>query len=111
MPLAGQLADSTAASRAADPAQLVGRAGDSGVLFRHNGLHIELVIDRAIRSAATIRPGIADVVLESALTTIVDLEDSIAAVDAEDKVAAYRQLARPDEGRSRGELRQGRAQP
>ncbi|MBA4047419.1 MAG: malate synthase G, partial [Sphingomonas sp.] len=72
----------------ADPAQLVGRAGDS-LLLRHHGLHIEVVVDRASAIGSTDPAGIADVILESALTTICDLEDSIAAVDAEDKVAAY----------------------
>ena len=72
----------------ADPAQLVGRAGDT-LLFRHNGLHIELVIDPSHPIGRDDPAGIADVVLESALTTICDLEDSVAAVDAEDKVAGY----------------------
>ncbi|MEO7690859.1 MAG: malate synthase G [Sphingomonas sp.] len=71
-----------------DPAQLVGREGES-FLFRHNGLHIEVVVDRTSAIGSTDLAGISDVILESALTTIVDLEDSIAAVDAEDKVAAY----------------------
>jgi malate synthase len=71
-----------------DPTQLVGRKGES-FLFRHNGLHIEVVVDRTSAIGSTDLAGIADVILESALTTIVDLEDSIAAVDAEDKVAAY----------------------
>jgi len=72
----------------ADPAQYLGRAGDR-LLFRHHGLHIELVIDRDHPIGRADPAGIADVVLESALSTIVDLEDSVAAVDAEDKVAAY----------------------
>jgi malate synthase len=71
-----------------DPAQLVGRKEDS-LLLRHNGLHIEVVIDRSSVIGGGDLGGIADVILESAITTIVDLEDSIAAVDAEDKVAAY----------------------
>ena len=61
-----------------------------GYLFRHNGLHIEVVVDPAHPVGKTDPLGIADVFLESALTTICDLEDSIAAVDAEDKLNAYR---------------------
>jgi malate synthase len=72
----------------ADPRQLVGRRGDT-LLFRNHGLHIELVVDRGHPIGAADPAGIADVVLEAALSTIVDFEDSIAAVDAEDKVAAY----------------------
>ena len=75
----------------ADPAQLVGRNG-ANLLFRHNGLHIELVIDASHPIGRDDPAHIADVVLESALTTIVDLEDSVATVDAEDKVAAYANL-------------------
>ena len=63
---------------------------DGAFLFRHNGLHIEVLVDPAHPVGRTDPLGIADVVLESALTTICDLEDSIAAVDAEDKLAAYR---------------------
>lgn len=72
----------------ADPTQLIGHAGDN-ILLRHNGLHIELVIDRAHPIGRYDPAGLADVVLEAALSTIVDLEDSVAAVDAQDKVAAY----------------------
>ena len=72
----------------ADPSQLVGHAGDN-ILLRHNGLHIELVIDAQHPIGRDDPANLADIVLESALSTIADLEDSIAAVDAEDKVAAY----------------------
>ncbi|MBH1999573.1 MAG: malate synthase G [Sphingomonadaceae bacterium] len=71
-----------------DPAQFVGNS-EKGRLFRHNGLHIEVVFDSAHPIGATDPAGISDVILESALTAICDLEDSVAAVDAEDKVAAY----------------------
>jgi malate synthase len=67
---------------------LVGWRGDSPV-FRHNGLHIELLVDREHPIGRDDPHGIADVILEAALTTIVDLEDSVAAVDADDKVVAY----------------------
>ncbi|PZN34691.1 MAG: malate synthase G [Proteobacteria bacterium] len=77
----------------ADPALFVGYRGEpdnpTGLLFRHNGLAIELVIDRKHPIGSQDPAGIADVVLEAALTTIVDLEDSVAAVDAEDKVSGY----------------------
>lgn len=73
----------------ADPGQLVGMNGES-MLFRDNGLHLEVVIDREHPIGRTDKAGIADVIVEAALTTIVDLEDSVAAVDAEDKVLAYR---------------------
>ncbi|MFN3451795.1 MAG: malate synthase G [Sphingorhabdus sp.] len=58
-------------------------------LFKQNGLHIEILVDPAHPIGATDELNIADVILEAALTTIIDLEDSVAAVDAPDKVAAY----------------------
>ncbi|SEL96151.1 malate synthase [Sphingomonas palmae] len=72
----------------ADPAQYVGHS-ETGRLFRHNGLHVEVVFDPAHSIGRDDPAGIADVILESAVTTICDLEDSVAAVDAADKVAAY----------------------
>jgi len=72
----------------ADPAQLVGRRGES-LLLRQHGLHIEIVVDRTHPIGRDDPAGIADVLVEAALTTIVDLEDSVAAVDAADKVEAY----------------------
>ncbi|HYD25123.1 MAG TPA: malate synthase G [Croceibacterium sp.] len=72
-----------------DPDQLLGRTV-KGFVFCNNGLHVEVVFDREHPVGRDDRAGIADVRLEAALTTIVDLEDSIAAVDAADKLAAYR---------------------
>jgi malate synthase len=75
------------------PAQLRGYSGaasaPTGILLRHNGLHIEIQIDRTSPIGATDAAGVKDVVLEAALTTIQDCEDSVAAVDAQDKAVAY----------------------
>ena len=87
------LADGTV-TRLSDPAWLAGYRGDAispaAILLRHHGLHIELVIDRAHPVGRSDRAGVADVVLEAAVTAIVDCEDSVAAVDAADKVQVYR---------------------
>jgi malate synthase len=83
------LADTSGGIAIRDPEQYVGRS-DRSRLFRHNGLHIEVVFDPEHPIGATDPAGISDVVLEAALSTIVDLEDSVAAVDAADKTAAYR---------------------
>ncbi|RIV81601.1 malate synthase G [Aurantiacibacter xanthus] len=91
VPLAnGSWSDWTgSAPQLADDEQFAGTAGDN-ILLRNNGLLIELVIDRAHPIGASDPGGIADIRLESALSTIIDLEDSVAAVDGEDKVAGYR---------------------
>ena len=78
----------------ADPAAFVGHTGPadspSTVVLVHHGLHLQLVIDHSTVVGAADPTGVTDVVIESAVSTIVDLEDSVAAVDADDKVAAYR---------------------
>jgi malate synthase len=88
----------------ADPDGFVGYLGSAAdptsILLRHHRLHVEIRIDRGDPVAATDPAGVADIVLEAAVTTIVDFEDSIAAVDAHDKVLAYRNWL----GLNRGDL-------
>ena len=78
----------------AEPGALAGYRGDpespQSVLFVHHGLHLELVIDREHPVGQASPAGVADVLMEAAVTTIQDCEDSVAAVDTEDKVGVYR---------------------
>jgi len=98
------LGDGLSAGLAA-PEQFVGYTGELGspkwsVLLRNHGLHIEILIDPDSPVGSTDPAGVKDVVLESAITTIMDFEDSISAVDADDKVLGYRNWL----GLNRGDL-------
>jgi malate synthase len=77
-----------------DDAQLVGFQGEASapiaVLLKHNGLHFEIQIDASSPIGSTDAAGVKDVLMEAALTTIMDCEDSVAAVDADDKVVVYK---------------------
>jgi malate synthase len=88
--------------RLADPAQLVGHRGapesPEAVLLVHHGLHVEIQVDPENPVGATDGAGVKDLLVEAAVSTIMDLEDSVAAVDAEDKVLGYRNWKRLMEG-------------
>jgi malate synthase len=83
---------------------LAGYRGEGGspsaILLRHHGLHVEITIDPSTQIGQTDPAGISDVLLESAITTIMDFEDSVSAVDAEDKILCYRNWL----GINRGDL-------
>jgi malate synthase len=95
-----------------EPAALVGYQGDPGspqvVLLIHHGLHVELHIDRQHLIGSTDRAGISDVQLESAITTIQDCEDSVAAVSVADKILVYRNWLGLMTGKLESRIEKGR---
>ncbi len=85
--------EANGASKLKDEGQFVGFSIDGDkqkLLLKHAGLHVELLIDRSNPIGASHKAGLADIIIESAITTIQDCEDSVAAVDAADKIVVYR---------------------
>ena len=97
--------------RLSDPAQLVGHRGPAespeALLLVHHGLHVEIQVDADDPIGATDGAGVKDLLVEAAISTIMDLEDSVAAVDAEDKVLGYRNWKRLMEGTLAEEVTKG----
>jgi malate synthase len=95
----------------ADPSQYVGHRGDpadpEGLLLVHHGLHVELQVDRTDTIGRDDAAGVKDLLLEAAVSTIMDLEDSVAAVDAEDKVVGYRNWLQLNQGTLTAEVSKG----
>jgi malate synthase len=98
-------------ARLADPSAFAGHRGDpaapESVLLVHHGLHVELQVDREHPVGREDGAGVKDVVLEAAVTTIMDLEDSVAAVDAADKVEGYRNWLRLMQGTLTADVEKG----
>ncbi len=94
-----------------DAGAFAGYAGDpaapTAILLRHHGLHIEIAIDRSDPVGAADRAGVRDVSVEAAVTTIMDLEDSVAAVDPDDKVHGYRNWLRLMQGTLTADVTKG----
>ncbi len=98
-------------ARLADPSQFVGHRGDAdapeALVLVHHGLHVEILIDPEDSIGRTDDAGVKDLLLESAVSTIMDLEDSVAAVDAEDKVDGYRNWLKLMQGSLEAEVTKG----
>jgi malate synthase len=95
----------------ADPAQYLGHRGDpadpEGVLLVHHGLHVEIQVDRSDNIGKDDAAGVKDLLMEAAVSTIMDLEDSVAAVDPDDKVAGYRNWLQLNQGTLTAEVAKG----